>query len=154
MIHLMGITALTLILGWSLAVVVGIFAQFAYWGLGQVSLYGLPVSIVLSVLLPASVTFFLYWWVSRAKFKNLFAYMLGVGFAGGVLSVLSVGLLLYVGVIFSEDGPLAQWAENGFPFVLMLGFPEGFINGTVVTALTVFYPGLMKTFDEDWYLKR
>ncbi len=153
-IHLMGVTAITLMLGWSLAVVVGLFAQAAYWGVGQVSLYGLPVSMVFSVLLPATVTYLLFWWVSRARFKNLFAYMLGVGFAGGVLSVLSMAGLLYIGASVSADGPLAQWAETSFPFVLMLGFPEGFINGTVVTALTVFYPDLMKTFDDDWYLRR
>jgi len=33
----------------------------------------------------------------------------------------------------------------------LLLFPEGFINGMVITALTVFYPDLVKTFDDEHY---
>ena len=42
---------------------------------------------------------------------------------------------------------LANW-----PFITLLLFPEGFINGMIVTTLTVFYPGLVKTFDDGFYL--
>lgn len=153
-IHLLGITALALMLGWALCILVGVLSQLIYCFLSDASVYSLPVNTVFTVIVPATTTYCLLWFVSRWQFKNLFAYLLGVGFAGGVLSVLVVGLLLFLCILLSGEGPLAQWGANNFPFVLMLGFPEGFINGTVVTAVTVFYPELMKTFDEHHYLSR
>ena len=44
--------------------------------------------------------------------------------------------------------------EAGFfwSLVLLLAFPEGFLAGTIVTALTVFYPQIMRTYDDDRYL--
>lgn len=38
------------------------------------------------------------------------------------------------------------------PRVCLMMFPEGFLNGMIVTTLTVFYPGLVKTFDDSYYL--
>ena len=32
-------------------------------------------------------------------------------------------------------------------------FPEAFINGTVVTALVVFYPDWLETFNRSRYLQ-
>ena len=44
-------------------------------------------------------------------------------------------------------GALANWM-----FIVLLMFPEGFINGMLVTAFTVFYPDVVKTFDDAYYL--
>ena len=41
---------------------------------------------------------------------------------------------------------------NYHPLVLLLTFPEGFLNGAVISALTVFYPDIVKTYDDVRYL--
>jgi uncharacterized membrane protein len=48
-----------------------------------------------------------------------------------------------------------EWFEQAianWPMIFLLLFPEGFINGMLVTTLTVFYPDLVKTFDDRHYL--
>ena len=37
------------------------------------------------------------------------------------------------------------------PFILLIAFPEGFINGTLVTAFIVLAPDSMKLYDSDDY---
>ena len=45
-------------------------------------------------------------------------------------------------------------AGPGKPFALWLvAFPEAFINGTIVTALVVFYPDWLETFNRSRYLQ-
>jgi uncharacterized membrane protein len=41
---------------------------------------------------------------------------------------------------------------DNWPLVSLVLFPEGFINGMIITTLTVFYPQVVKTFDDKHYL--
>ena len=36
--------------------------------------------------------------------------------------------------------------------VLLVTFPEGFLNGTLISAFAVFYPDMVKTYDDVRYL--
>lgn len=36
--------------------------------------------------------------------------------------------------------------------VMLLTFPEGFLNGALISALTVFYPDIVRTYDDVRYL--
>jgi len=151
-IHFLGITTLTLILGWRLAVLAGSIAVVAYTLLIGESLAAVSPAWLLTVAVPASVSRWLVHALRRLKSRNLFIYMLGAGFGGGLLSVLAVALvaiplLWLMGLHSWVAGALANW-----PLITLILFPEGFINGMVVTTLTVFYPGLVKTFDDRYYL--
>ena len=78
--------------------------------------------------------------------------MLGAGFGGGLLSVLLVAVTaLPVLWLIGQHGWVGQALAN-WPLILLMMFPEGFINGMIVTTLTVFYPDLVKTFDDGFYL--
>ena len=57
---------------------------------------------------------------------------------------------LAIGCGASPDDVLA--ALEAWPLITLIAFPEGFINGMLVTTLTVFYPQTMRTFDESYYL--
>ncbi len=37
---------------------------------------------------------------------------------------------------------------------MLILFPEGFINGAVVSALAVFAPELLRSYDDERYLGR
>ena len=151
-IHLLGVTSLTLIVGWRFTIVGGTLVLFAYLWMEQQSMLAAPLAWLFSLLIPATVTRLLAHLLRRHGFRNLFVYMLGAGFGGGVLSMLIASLLtLPVFWLMGQTDWLAAALAN-WPFVLLLMFPEGFINGMLVTAFTVFYPDVVKTFDDDFYL--
>jgi uncharacterized membrane protein len=43
-------------------------------------------------------------------------------------------------------------ALEWWPLIFLVMFSEGFINGMCVSALAVFYPDWVKTFDDRFYL--
>jgi uncharacterized membrane protein len=79
--------------------------------------------------------------------------MLGAGFGGGLLSVLALGVLALPTFWVMGQSEWLTLALDNWAFILLLMFPEGFINGMLVTAFTVFYPDVVKSFSEDFYLK-
>ncbi len=48
-----------------------------------------------------------------------------------------------------------SWPTGGsqlWPLLLLMMFSEGFINGLCISAMAVFFPHWLKTFDERFYL--
>jgi uncharacterized membrane protein len=151
-IHLLGITSLTLIVGWRFTVLGGTLVLFVYlWLQGQAS-GAAPLAWLFTVLVPATITRLLVFLLRRYGFRNLFVYMLGAGFGGGLLSVLVIALLALPTFWLIGQPDWVDRALENWMFVMLLMFPEGFINGMLVTAFTVFYPEVVKTFDDAWYL--
>jgi len=88
----------------------------------------------------------------RISLRNLFVFLLGVGFLGAALSSIAVVTITVV-LLFMADYDLSiSEISKDAPLLLLLIFPEGFLNGTIVTAVTVFKPHLMMTFNEEFYL--
>ena len=79
--------------------------------------------------------------------------MLGAGFGGGLLAALAMALAALALLWLSGQQDWVTAALANWPLIFLLMFPEGFINGMIVTTLTVFYPDLVKTFDERHYLE-
>ncbi len=153
-LHMLGITAVVVLFGWSLAVVAGSIAQFGLLLLGLADGYVLGVNLLLMVILPATISRLVLWIIEQLPSANLYAYMLGGGFIGAILSVI-VSATVLLGLSFWPGAELLQASlANITPYLYMLAFPEGFLNGTVVTAATVFAPDIVRTFNEDKYLGR
>lgn len=151
-IHLLGVTSLTLIVGWRFTILGGTLVMVGYLWLQQHSMTSAPLSWCLSVLVPATTTRLLVHVLRRHGFRNVFVYMLGAGFGGGLLSVLVLALLSLPTFWLMGQSDWVSNALENWPFVLLLMFPEGFINGMLITAFTVFYPDVVKTFDDNHYL--
>ena len=150
-VHFLGVTALTLVVGWRFAILAGSAAVVAHTlAIGQ-PMISLPVAWLLTVAVPATVSRWLVYQLRATRAHNLFIYMLGAGFGGGALSSLAVtttavGLLWLAG-----QAQLVTLALQNWPAALLVLFPEGFINGMIITAFTVYYPDLLKTFDDEHY---
>ena len=151
-IHLLGVTTLTLIVGWRFAVLGATPVLFAHLWWEQFSTGAAPLAWLFTVLVPATTTRLLAHLLRRYGLRNLFVYMLGAGFGGGLLSVLVLGLLALPTFYLMGQGAWIAGALENWIFVVLLMFPEGFINGMLVTAFTVFYPDVVKTFDDAYYL--
>lgn len=141
-LHLLGMTTVTLVFGWQLALCAGAMAGFVLLVVGNWGLETLPLNLLLCVIVPVAVSTAALTLANRLRRTNLFVYMLGVGFVG---SMLAIGATLWVASILLGT-------ELDHALVLLITFPEGFINGTVITALTVFAPQLMRTYDDERYL--
>jgi uncharacterized membrane protein len=135
-------TTVTLVFGWQLALIAGAIAALVLLIVGSWSLVALPVNLTLIALVPVAVTMIVLSGANRLRRTNVFVYMLGVGFFGSTMAML---MTLWVGALML--GPDLDHA-----LVLLMAFPEGFLNGTLVTALTVFYPDIVKTYDDVRYL--
>ena len=165
--HPLLMTATTMILGWSLAILVGVMAllmleffQLALrsarydWdvSLTQFDLTTVPVDFLLSVALPVSWTWVMLWLIDRWKFKNPFTYFLGVGFFGAMASSLLMGLAaILLFSLSASEIQLAMTKEHFMVFVLLM-FPEGFSNGCIATVMAVLWPDMSKTYNDDWYV--
>lgn len=153
-VHILGITSMTLIVGWRFTLIGGTVVLLAHlWWVGQ-SYLAIPVAFLFSILVPASITRVLVYLLRRYAMANLFVYMLGAGFGGGLLSILAMALLALPVFWLAGQGAWVTGAFDNWPLIFLMLFPEGFINGMLVTALTVFYPDVVKTFDDDYYLNQ
>lgn len=151
-LHFLGITTLTLVVGWSFTVLAASLAVVALYTLQGLHWTAYPLSVLLCVVLPATTTWVLARLLYRPSLQHPFVYILGAGFAGGALVMLLLALAALL--LFWSSG-LNNYLENVrkfWPLLFLLMFSEGFINGMCVTALAIFYPDWMKTFDDRFYL--
>jgi uncharacterized membrane protein len=140
--QLLGMTTVSLIFGWQLALVAGSVAGLVLLIVGTWPVAALPVNLALVVLVPVTVTMAVLVSANLLRRTNLFVYMLGVGFLGSMLALMAS---LWVGTLLLEP-------DLDHALVLLLTFPEGFLNGTLISALTVFYPDIVRTYDDVRYL--
>lgn len=150
--HPLVMTAITLMIGWHFAMLAGAIAQLVLLIVGLDHWEMLGVNFLVTVMIPATVSYGVVKFSQRIQLKNLFVFLLGVGFLGAALCSIAVActtimLLLLAGY----DLSISEIAHDA-PILLLLMFPEAFLNGTIVTAITVFKPHLMKTFNEEFYL--
>lgn len=151
-IHLLGMTAVTLVLGLRFALLCGSAALLMLLLLTGEPLAALPGAWFCSVAVPAVTSRLLIHRLARIQRQNLFMYTLGGGFAGGMLATIAAataGLLLLwlAGQQSLLDRGFANW-----PLITLMIFPEGFINGMLLTALCVYHPGIVRTFDDRAYI--
>lgn len=151
--HFIGMTAVTLLLDWPLAILVGLAAQTGLCLLGRQDWAAMGVNGVLLVLVPVTITELAAIYVERRQPRNLFVYIFFSGFFPAALAAVC-SILLGLGLLW-VDGifPMPPWLEDFIGYLWLVMFPEAFINGMVVTALVVFYPDWLETFNRTRYLQ-
>ncbi|MES2820533.1 MAG: energy-coupling factor ABC transporter permease [Pseudomonadota bacterium] len=152
-LHFIGLTAVTLLLDWPLAVVAGLAAQLGLVVIGRQDLAALGVNGLLLVAIPVLITEVCAARVERAQPRNLFVYIFFSGFFPAALAALFC-ILAGVALLWLDGlWPMPPWLFDFAGFVWLITFPEAFINGTVVSALVVFYPDWLETFNRSRYLQ-
>jgi len=151
--HFIGMTVVTLLLDWPLALLGGLLAQIGLIAIGRQDLLALGVNGVLLVLLPVLITEGCALLVERAQPRNLFVYIFCCGFFPAALAALCC-LMAGLGLL-ALDGRFAMppWLDDFIGYLWLVTFPEAFINGTLVTALVVFCPDWLETFNRMRYLQ-
>ncbi|MCG7200568.1 energy-coupling factor ABC transporter permease [Marinobacter pelagius] len=150
-IHIFGMTVITLMLGWALAVFSGLLALVITVITGREPAIMFAANGLVSVMVPALVSHAIMLWERRRNFRNFFAYIFFCGFFGAGLAVAAAGLvmclLLWSSGVYTFDELIHEYIRY-LPLIML---PEGFVNGTFVTGLMVFHPDRLTTLDQRRY---
>ncbi|WFF99315.1 energy-coupling factor ABC transporter permease [Aeromonas caviae] len=153
-IHFLGLTSLTLLLGWRLALLAPCLTLLLLAYFGVIPLADIGWQALIGVALPVATSWLLFlgsWaWLPR----HLFVYLFVAAFLGGALSisakVIASALLMGVSGIYSWHTISADYLSI-WPLLL---FPEALLNGMTMTLLAVYRPHWVNTFFEREYLGR
>ncbi|WP_018717138.1 energy-coupling factor ABC transporter permease [Arhodomonas aquaeolei] len=152
-LHLLGMTSLTLMFGWRLAIVAGTLAA----ALSIVATGGawptLGISALLGAALPVAITHALSRVVERVLPAHFFIYVWVNAFLGAMISA-GTAYLCLIGLASAAAASAAALAPDYLPVLPLLMFPEGFINGAVMTMLVAYRPEWVSSFDDERYLNR
>ncbi|GAA5316759.1 MAG: hypothetical protein AseanaTS_19630 [Candidatus Pelagadaptatus aseana] len=152
LLHPIAMNVVTMMFGAPLALLSGSGALLLTHLFNQQPWSVLPFELVTMVLVPVAVVSLLLKLIHRIPDSNLFFYLFGAAFFGAVPTLLAVGVSSWLYLLWIDNaGLLALFEEYAYLLLLMM-FPEGFINCAVATVVTVLRPDLMKTFDEEKYL--
>lgn len=152
-LHLIGLTATTLLMGSRLAILAAAFSQLLLLSLGELPPAALGLNGLTHAAIPIAVSASLAALLRRYLPPNPFIYTLGAGFLGGILAILAAmlatALIHHVGGIYPWDTLWHKYLQT----LPIIAYPEGFINGVFATAMVAFHPNLLATFNPNDYLK-
>ena len=150
-VHILGMTTLSLMLSWPLAIFAGSLSLIAMVLLGREALADFAVNGIVTVKLPALVTYGVMRW-ERTHFRIFFAYIFVCGFFGAAISAacsaIAAVLVLLAGGVYGWDTLVADYLR----YLPMIMLPEAFVNGMLITGLMVYFPQRLLTLDESRYL--
>ena len=150
-IHVFGITVITLMLGWALAVLAGLLALIITVITGREPLMMFAANGLITVMVPAIVSHGIMLWERRRDFRNFFAYIFFCGFFGAGIAVAAAGivmcLMLWTSGVYTFDELVHEYIR----YLPLFMIPEGFVNGSFVTGLMVFHPDRLTTLDQRRY---
>lgn len=150
-IHIFGMTAVTLMLGWGLAVFAGLLALIFTVAIGREPVAMFAANGVVTVMIPALVTQGIMLWERHQNFRNFFAYIFFCGFFGAGISVVASGLVMCMMLWLSGVYEFSELVHDYLRYLPLFVVPEGFVNGVFITGLMVFHPDRLTTLDQRRY---
>jgi uncharacterized membrane protein len=139
--HLLGVTVITLMFGWSMAITAACLALAAVSLNAGYGWQGYLLSFLTVVLVPITLTQISLVLIRSWAPKHFFVYVLGNGF-------FTAWLVGYVSGAYT----MAELNVTIMPFFPLMFFPEALINGWIITMLVVFCPGWVYSFSDEQYL--
>ncbi len=151
-LHFLGAATVTLVIGLELALVAGLVAALLLPLLFGDGLAITGWTFALSALLPAAITYGIMRASQHWLPPHFFIYLFIGVFLSGIVGVLAhgVGTALLVQGLGLYDFDLI-W-NNYLRILPLLAFPEGVINGMLMTGLVLISPGLVISFDDHHYI--
>ncbi|MGE5154398.1 MAG: energy-coupling factor ABC transporter permease [Bdellovibrio bacteriovorus] len=150
--HLLGVTAITLMFGWSLAVIsvtlvlLGVTLNGGGWE-------GFALNALVSGVVPITLTQALLILIRWYLPKHFFVYVLVNGFlTAGFVGVASGYLAAWL-LVASGAYSFAELDQTVLPFFPLMFLPEAMLNGWLLAVLVAFKPQWVYSFSDDQYLK-
>ena len=151
-VHLLGLTALTLMFGTQLSVLAisAVYCVLAvlgksYWG-------ALGWNMVLIGILPILLAAQIHRYVYRRLPHNFFIFVFLSSFLNGALvmifTLVSLAGFLWLSSSYSSELITTQIIQ----LIPLLAFPEAFLNGGLMAILVIYRPQWVSGFSQDHYL--
>ncbi|WP_144393613.1 energy-coupling factor ABC transporter permease [Pleionea sediminis] len=153
-IHPLIVTSVALMIGFRFSLVVTAIASGIYLLFAQLSMSEWGFHYLINGVVPAAFIVYTCNWLRKRKPGNLFFYTLGIGFFGGALTIPLIASFAYLFVVLFDLSLFRPNDDFKYQWILLGMFPEAFINGVIVSTITVFFPDWMRTFDEEYFLSK
>jgi uncharacterized membrane protein len=154
-LHLLGAVAFTLMFGWQLAIV-GLSVVLAGGTVndagGSIGWSSYALNALVMVVFPTFMAYTILRLVERFLPANIFVFFFVGAFFNAALTTAATGfvasLLLVLTGVYSAEMVFSDY----FPYFILLGFAEAWLNGAAITLMVVYYPNWVGTFDDRRYL--
>jgi uncharacterized membrane protein len=153
-LHLLGATALTLMVGPYLALLGLLLVLLALAWLGVGDWQNLALNWLLLAWIPVWISHALLRICQRNLPPNYFIYIFVNAFLGGALAMLASGAGSGLFHWLAQTYPADVLLEEYLPFYLLLAFSEAFSTGMALTMFVVYRPQWVMTFDDAVYLRK
>ena len=150
--HLFGITALTLMFGFSRAVLAGVLVQAASAAFGHGAWNAIGLNTLALVAVPAGFTALVHGIVQRHLPRHLFVYLMLSGFISAGIGVMLAGAAESLALFLGGAYGLSFLLENYLAYYILVAFSEAFLSGGVVTLMAVYRPSWLESYDEAAYI--
>ena len=151
--HLLGLTAVTLIFGWSLAVVAASLALIGVYLNTGAEWSGFAMNAMVAGVVPITLTQALLILIRWYLPKQFFVYVLVNGFlTAGFVGVACAYLVTWL-LVLSGAYSFAQLDQSFLPFFPLMFLPEAMLNGWIMVILVAFRPHWVYSFSDEQYLK-
>ncbi|MDO6565361.1 energy-coupling factor ABC transporter permease [Amphritea sp. 1_MG-2023] len=151
-IHFLGVTVLTLMFGWNLAILSASMALLGTTLIGQESWHGFAINGLCTIVIPVLISYLILRLVEAKLPANFFIYLFLCAFLGAAAATLAGGLsmsfLLWIDNVYSGEKIYREYIQ----ILPLIAFPEGLLNGIIMTGMMVFYPDWIRTFDAKKYI--
>jgi uncharacterized membrane protein len=151
--HLICLTTVVLIFGWRLALLAGAAALVLMSLLGFRDPAALGLNGLYAVALPVWLAHRLHSLIYHRMPRHFFVYVLVSAHFASMLVIAAVALAgsvtLWALGVHAWD---RIWGEY-LIFLPLLMLPEGFVNGTIMTMLSVLRPQWVRSFDDRDYIE-
>ncbi|HUW28881.1 MAG TPA: energy-coupling factor ABC transporter permease [Sulfuriferula sp.] len=151
-LHLLGATALTLLFGpWFaiLALTLTLLLSTAWGGTWQ----AFAVNGLLMVVLPVTVSWWIYRLVDSKLPNHFFIYVFLNAFLGAGVTIAVMGFAASWMLGLMGAYPLDYLLGNYLPYYLLMAWSEAMTTGMIMTVLVAYKPHWVATFDDNSYIK-
>ncbi|WP_107851423.1 energy-coupling factor ABC transporter permease [Oceanimonas marisflavi] len=154
-VHFIGLTTLALMLGWRMSQLMALLPLLLVTAFGIETWPDFAVNLVLGVILPIAVSYFVFLLTYSYLYRHLFVYIFVAGFFNAALTM-AVKSLAMAGYMVWAGEYSWQVVQNDYLSILpLLLFPEALLNGMAITLLVVFRPQWVCTFyDRDYLINK
>ncbi len=151
--HFLGVTTVTLMFGWSFAILAGSLALLAVTLNSGQGWEGMLINGITLIVLPITLTQVILVLVRSLLPKNFFIFVLVNGFLTAGLVALASGYLATGLLLTTGSRSLLELQENFLPFFPLMFLPEAMLNGWITTILVLYRPRWVVSFSDELYLK-
>lgn len=151
-VHFLGLSVLTLMLGFRNAIIASFIALLGANAVGYGSWENFGVNGLLGTVLPIGITYLFYMLSFHRIPRQLFVYIFVCAFFPAALSIALKTLTL--GAFYYIEGTYTWYIifDNYVLLIPLLVFPEALLNGMAITLLVIYQPTWVYTFHDKFYL--